>query len=145
MAIGDVTFFNESKATMLDGGWESADDIKVAICDNTTVPTAATASPTLGDFTQVGTAGSYASGGISIGTWGDLISQSGGTVTFDSATNPAWTQNALNDTDAYWGIVYNDTDASDTALAYVELGGPIDMTLGPLTITWNASGLATLV
>ena len=30
MARGDVTVFEEAKAFMIDGGWESADDIKVA-------------------------------------------------------------------------------------------------------------------
>ena len=58
MARGDVVVFNESKAYLIEGGWEAADDIKVAICDNTTTPTAATTTPALGDFTQVGTAGS---------------------------------------------------------------------------------------
>lgn len=145
MATGDIVFFNEAKAFMLDGGWEAADDIKVAICDNTVAPTAATATPALADFTQVGTAGSYVSGGTSLGTWGSFITQSGGTVTFDSATNPTWAQNASNDTDAYWGIVYNDTDAGKVALCYVELGGPVNMATGSLTITWNASGLAQLV
>lgn len=144
MAAGDITFFNEAKAFMLDGGWESADDLKVAICDNTTAPTAATASPTLSDFTQVGTAGTYVSGGTSLGTWGAFVTQSSGTVTMDSTTNPTWAQHASNDTDAYWGIVYNDTDASDAALCYVDLGGPVNMQTGSLTITWNVSGLATI-
>lgn len=144
MAAGDITFFNEAKAYMLDGGWEAADDIKVAILDNTTAPTAATVTPALADFTQVGTAGSYVAGGTSIGNWGTLVSQSGGTVTIDSATNPSWAQNASNDVDAYWALIYNDTDAGDAALAYVDLGGPVDMSAGSLTITWNASGIATL-
>jgi hypothetical protein len=144
MATGDVVFFDESKALMLSGGWEAADDFKVAICDNTTAPTAAHATPALADFTQVGSAGSYVAGGTSIGTYGSIVSETGGTVTFDSATNPTWAQNASNDADAYWGIIYNDTDAGDAALAYVELGGPVDMTAGSLTITWNASGIATL-
>ena len=145
MATGDVTFFNEAKAYMIDGGWEAADDMKVAILDNTTAPTAATVTPALGDFTQVGSAGSYTAGGTSIGNLGTIVTESGGTVTFDSATNPTWAQNASNDVDAYWGLIYNDTQAGDPALAYVELGGPIDMSAGSLTITWNASGIATLV
>jgi hypothetical protein len=145
MATGDVTFFNEAKAYMIDGGWEAADDIKVAILDNTTAPTAATVTPALGDFTQVGSAGSYTAGGTSIGNLGTIVTESGGTVTFDSTTNPTWAQNASNDVDAYWGLIYNDTQAGDPALAYVELGGPIDMSAGSLTITWNASGIATLV
>ena len=144
MARGDVVVFNESKAYLIEGGWEAADDIKVAICDNTTTPTAATATPALGDFTQVGTAGSYVAGGTSLGNIGTMTTQAGGTVTFDSATNPSWAQHASNDTDAYWGIIYNDTDAGDAAIAYVDLGGPVDMSADSLTITWNASGIYTL-
>lgn len=144
MARGDVIVFNEALAYMIDGGWESADDVKIAICDNTVAPTQTTATPALGDFTQVGTAGSYTSGGTSLGSLGTLVTQSGAVMTFDSATNPTWTQNASNDTDAYWGIIYNDTDAGDAAIAYLDLGGPVDMSAGALTITWNASGIFTI-
>ncbi len=144
MATGDITFFNEAKAYMLDGGWEPADDMRVAVLDNTTAPTAADTTPALADYTEVGTAGSYTAGGISVGTWGDMITESGGTVTFDSVTNPSWAQNGSNDADAYWGLLYNDTDGSDRALAFVELGGPVDMSAGAMTISWNASGIATL-
>lgn len=144
MAVGDVTIFNEAREYMFDGGWGSSDTIKVAVLDNTTAPTVATATPALGDFTEVGTAGSYTAGGVSIGSWSTIISQSGGTVTFDSATNPNWTQNASNDTDAYWGLIYNDTQVGDPAIGFVELGGPVNMATGALTITWNASGFLTI-
>ena len=145
MATGDLTFFDESKALMISGGWEAADDIKVAICDNTATPVAAFATPALGDFTQVGVAGSYIAGGTSIGTLTSIVTEAAGTVKFDSATNPTWAQDALNDVDAWWGIIYNDTDAGDAALGFVELGGPVDMSAGSLTITWDAAGIATLV
>jgi hypothetical protein len=65
-------------------------------------------------------------------------------MTFDSATNPTWAQNAGNDVDAYWGIIYNYTDAGKDALAFVDLGGPVDMSAGDLTITWSASGIFTI-
>lgn len=144
MAAGDITFFNEALATMLEGQWATTDTMKIAILDNTTAPTAATVTPALGDFTQVGATGNYTAGGTSLGTWGDMVSQTAGTVTFDSVTNPTWAQHASNDVDAYWGLVYNDTQAGDPALAFVDLGGPVDMSAGSLTITWNASGIATL-
>ena len=144
MAQGDVVVFNEALAFMLDGGFASTDDIKVAICDNTAAPTQTTATPTLSDFTQVGSAGSYTAGGTSIGTIANCVTQSGAVMTFDSATNPTWTANASNDTDAYWAIIYNDTDASDRAIAYVDLGGPVNMQTTALTITWNASGIFTI-
>lgn len=144
MARGDVVVFNESKALLIEGGWEAADDIKVAICDNTVAPTATTVTPALADFTQVGSAGSYIAGGTSLGNIGTLTTQAAGTVTFDSATNPTWAMHASNDVDAYWGIIYNDTDVGDAAIAYVDLGGPVNMATGDLTITWNASGIFTL-
>ena len=144
MATGDVTFFDEAKAYMIDGGWEAADDMKVAILDNTTAPTASDATPALGDYTEVGTGGTYTAGGTSLGNLGTMVTEAAGTVTFDSTTNPTWAQDASNDTDAYWGLIYNDTQAGDPALAFVELGGPVDMSAGSLTITWNASGIATL-
>lgn len=144
MATGDITVFDEAKAYMIDGGWEAADDIKCAVLDNTAAPAAATATPALGDFTEVGAAGSYVAGGTSLGNLGTLVTEAAGVMTFDSATNPTWAQNASNDTDAYWGLIYNDTQAGDPAIAFVELGGPVDMSAGDLTITWAAGGIFTI-
>lgn len=67
MATGDVTVFDEAKAKMLDGDWASTDNFYLAICDNTTAPTAATATPVFGDFTEVGAAGSYTANGTDLG------------------------------------------------------------------------------
>lgn len=144
MAQGDVTIFEEAIAYMLDGGWEPADVLKCAVLDNTTTPTAADAAPILGDYTEVGDSGTYVAGGYALGTWGDCITEAAGTMTCDSASNPTWAKDASNDSDAYWGLVYNDTFASDPAIAFVDLDGPVDMTAGDLTITWNASGIFTI-
>jgi len=65
-------------------------------------------------------------------------------MTFDSTVNPTWAQDASNDTDAYWGIIYNFTDAGKDAVAFVDLGGAVDMSAGSLTVTWNASGIFTI-
>jgi len=144
MARGDLTVFNVAKAKMLDGDWASTDHFYLAICDNTAAPAADTATPTLSDFTEVGTSGTYVAGGTDLGALADLVSETGGTMTFDSTVNPTWAQDASNDTDAYWGIIYNYTDAGKDALAYVDLGGPVDMTAGDLTVTWNGSGIFTI-
>lgn len=143
MATGDIVFFNEALEDALEN-WSGTDTLKCAVLDNTTAPTAATVTPALADFTEVGAAGTYVAGGASLGTWADFITQSAGTTKFDSATNPTWAQNASNDTDAYWGLIYNSTLAGNKALCYVELGGPVSMAAGALTITWNASGIATI-
>ena len=144
MARGDVVVFDEAKAKMLDGDWASTDHFYCAICDNTATPTAATATPVLGDFTEVGNSGTYVAGGTDLGALSALVTETDGTMTFDSTTNPTWAQNASNDVDAYWGIIYNYTDAGKDAIAFVDLGGPVDMTAGDLTITWNGSGIFTI-
>lgn len=148
MATGDVTVFEEAKAYMLDGDFASTDIIKCAICDNTTTPTAADAVPSISggttNYTEVGSAGTYTAGGTSLGDIATVVTEAAGTMKFDSATNPTWAANASNDTDAYWGIIYNDTDATNRAIAFVDLGGPVDMQAGSLTITWNASGIFTI-
>lgn len=143
MAQGDLSVFEEALAEAFEN-WDASDTIKVAILDDTTTPTASDATPALGDYTEVGTAGTYAAGGTSLGTWGDFVSEVGGTTTFDSTTNPSWSADASNDADAHWALVYNDTQAGDPAFAFVDLGGPVDMSSIDLNLTWNASGLADI-
>ena|SRR4030065_486206 len=144
MASGDIVVFQEAMAKMLDGDWASTDHFYCAICDNTVTPVAATATPVIGDFTQVGSGGTYVNGGTDLGTLADLVVQAAGVMKFDSATNPTWAQHASNDVDAFWAIVYNFTDAAKDALLFVDLGGPVDMSAGDLTITWNGSGIFTI-
>jgi len=142
MAAGDVIIFDEAKLALLDGTHDlDTHVLKVAICDNTAVPAASTATPALGDFTQVGSAGSYVAGGTALTV---SLTEAAGTVTLDFTNNPTWAQNASNDVDAYWGIIYNDNGVGKEAIGFVELGGPVDMSAGDLTITWNASGFFTL-
>ncbi len=79
-----------------------------------------------------------------MGGWNALSTESGGTLTFDSSTNPTWAAHASNDNDCYWALIYNDTQSGDPAIAFVTLGGPVNMQAGSLTITWNASGIFTI-
>lgn len=142
MALGSVLVFEETRRYMIDGGFEPADDMKCAILTNAVIPTLSFATPSLSDFTQVSNAGSYTAGGESLGTLTSMCSEVGGVFTFDTTTNPNWTQNASNSTDAFWGLVYH--VPSGKAFAFVELGGPINMTTGALTITWGSNGLYTI-
>ncbi len=144
MATGDIIVFEEAKEKMLDGNWAATDDFYCAVMDNTATPIAAFATPVFGDFTEVTAAGSYTADGENLGALSTLVSEAAGVMTFDSATNPTWAKNASNDVDAFWGVVYNFTDAGKDALLFVELGGPVDMTAGALTITWAGGGLFTI-
>lgn len=144
MARGDLTVFDEAKAKMLDGDWASTDHFYCAIIDDTVTAAADDATPVIGDYTEVTDVGTYTAGGTDLGTLADLVTEAAGTMTFDSATNPTWAQDASNDVDAYQAIVYNYTDAGKDCLCFIDLDGPVDMTAGALTVTWNASGLFTI-
>jgi len=142
MAQGDLTVFDETKLALVDGTHDlDTHIIKCAILDNTVAPLVGDITPALTDYTQVGTAGTYIAGGTALTI---SLTEAAGTVTFDSTTNPTWAQSATNDVDAYWGLIYNDTDVGKAAIAFIDLGGPVDMTAGDLTITFNASGIFTL-
>jgi hypothetical protein len=142
MATGDVTVFEEALVKIIAGDWATTDVFHCAVLDNTTTPTAAFATPTLSDFTEVGSAGTYSS--TSLGALSTLVAEASGVLTFDSGTNPTWAADPSNDTDAWWGLIYNDTDAANDALAFIELGGPVDMQAGSLTITWAGGGIFTI-
>ena len=148
MAQGDVVFFNQFLEDEGNGVHNlDSDTIKLGLTDGSTTPTASTADPRWGaagttDFSaeEVTPGGNYSTGGIDVTA---TFSETGGTATLDGTTNPSWTQNASNPTDATYGILYNSTAAGKNAIAYVDLGGAFDMTTGDLTVTWNASGIGT--
>lgn len=144
MAAGTVTVFQEAKAYMIDGGWGSADVIKIALITAAVAPTAGDTTPALGDYTQVTAGGNYTAGGETLDTLANMVTQSAGTVTFDdTGASVSWAQHASNPTNARYAIIYNDTNLTDAAIAFVDLGAAVDMTAGDLTITWNASGIFT--
>ena len=148
MAQGDFTLFNEFSEQLLIGEHDlnATDTVKVALVTNATVPSASTTTPTLADFTEV-TGTNYTAGGATIST--PVVSNvSGSTYKFDG-DNVSWTQNAAGPTDVYYGIVYNDAQASDMAIGFIDMttdGGttPISLAAGNIAINWNASGIFTL-
>jgi hypothetical protein len=141
MATGDYKTFDEALLASVNGTHDfDTHSFKMAICDNTTVPAISTASPNLSDFTEVGDAGNYTAGGTALTM---AISEASGTLTVDTTTNPTYAADADNDTDAYWGIIYN-TTSSNAAVGFIDLGGPVNMSTSALTVTINSSGLFTI-
>lgn len=144
MATGTVTVFQEFSDQL---GKEihnfSSDTLKIGLIDNTLTPTAGDATPTWSDYSanEVSTGGGYTANGETLAsvTW----SEAAGVATLDAA-NISLDQNGSGFTDAYWGIIYNDSAASDDAIAFVELGGPVSEQSGPVAINWNASGILTV-
>ena len=145
MAQGDITVFNTAKEWLMDGTFDlDGDTVKMAICDNTTTPTATTATPALGDFTQVDAVGDYSSGGSTLTcTW----VESGGTVTFATSTTVSVSSNASHTKDAFWGIIYADNVASpvaDAAIAFVQLSTGSGVDLATTDLTVNSGTIFTL-
>ena len=148
MATGDLTVFDEGKLAILTGGWGPADEIWLGLVTNSPAVVVGAAAPAYAaggttNFTAIATAGNYAAGGVLLDTYTAMTTEAAGTVTFDdTGASVTWAQNASNPQTAMWGIIYHKT--TGLAIAFIELGGPIDMQAGDLTITWNASGIFTL-
>lgn len=152
MATGDVTWFDrfvEDIGNKLHN--LSSDDIYVGLVSNATVPTAATADPRWGaggttDFSanEVTPGGNYSAGGVNCSVvLTDNWTSAAGVHKLD-IDNVSIAQHASNPTGVYWGIIYNWTDTGKRAIGFVELGGPLDLTSGPFSITWNPSGNGTI-
>lgn len=146
MAVGDVTMFNKFWEDVGDKLHAlSADVFKFGIVTNATVPASTTADPRWGaggttNFAtnEVTPGGNYAAGGPTI-DGADPWTISTATTIFDPI-DVSIAANAANPTGAYWGILYNDTDAGKRAIGFIELGTAISL-VGGLTVTWHANGL----
>ncbi|MEM8735333.1 MAG: hypothetical protein AAGG44_13965 [Planctomycetota bacterium] len=141
MAAGDVTIFEEFTQQLGAEQHDFASDvIKLGLIDNTLTPLANIATPTWTDYSanEVSAAGGYVAGGLTLSsvTWTELA----GIATLD-ADDIALVQNAGGFADAYWGILYNDTNGTDMAFAFVELAAPTSEVAGPVNINWNVSGI----
>lgn len=144
MARGDLLTFQEFVDQLGEEGHNFASDVlKLGIIDNTVTPVITDTTPTWGDYSanEVSTAGGYVAGGITLAsvTWTEVA----GVATLD-ATNITINQNGSGFTNAYWGIIYNDTNATDMAITFLEFAGPVSEQAGAININWNAGGIVTL-
>jgi len=149
MASGDMTVFDEALAYMIDGGWASADNIKIALITSALAPTSSDTTPILTDYTEVTPGGNYVgvtgAAGETLDTLANCVTEAAGVMTFDdTGASVSWAQHASNPADARYGLILNASQASPQGIAFVDLGAVIDMTAGSLTITWGGSGIFTI-
>lgn len=150
MARGDFTLFNEFGNALAESRINlETDTIKLALIDNAVTPTANDATPAWGassgvdyDGNEVSTAGGYTAGGMACAN--PTTTRSGDTTTFDADDPATLSQDGSGFTDAYWGILYSDTATNKDAIGFLDLGGPVSEQAGPVAISWNASGIATI-
>ena len=137
MAEGTVLTFEELTLALGNKTHDfTSDTFKCALLTNATNPTAADVTPVLGDYTECTPGGNYASGGATVSV---TYTEASGVASFIISGTTSWTKNASNPTNAYWGLIYNSTNAGKEAIAFIELAGPVDMTSVDLTITWGSS------
>ena len=142
MALGDIKWFAQG---LLDLGLKhhnlSTDSLKLGLIKGTPAPTIGDALPhfagtgTLNHATnevKVGT--SYPAGGVALTgvTW-SLVSS----VPTLRAAKVTFANDATGFTDARYGVIYNATDVSKRAIAYIDLGADRSVVAGSLTLDWS--------
>lgn len=152
MARGDVHWL--SAYTFNSGGLTNSvsiitDTLKLAIIGNGTTmsiqlayPTWSTAGSTnLASF-EVGTGSVYVAGGVVLATKTWTLSNT--TATLDAA-DVTWAQDLAGFSTGYWGIIYSNTNTNKDAIAFLDLGGPVGVSAGALSITWASTGIVNRV
>jgi hypothetical protein len=146
VARNDWVTFEEFSYDIMKGvhGDLSSATLKVGLINNdATVPSASTATPRWADFSGNEVSGTgYTAGGATLS--GVTVAETGGVTTLDDTGNVTWSQNGAGPTDVYWAVLYNDTATNDEAIGFLDMGGPVSLVDGDITITWNASGILTL-
>ena len=144
MARGDLVVFEEFALDVGLGVHNlNTGAMTVGWIDNTTPPTAADSTPTWASYSANECTGTnYTTGGDPL--TGVTYDEADGVGTFDDTADFTWTQDPAGPTDIYWVILYNNTAASDQAIAYIDMGGAISLIDGDISITWHASGILTI-
>lgn len=145
MARNDWVTFEEFSLDLANGVHNlGSDTFKVGLVDETApVPVAGSALPRWGDFSGNEVSGTgYVAGGATLS--GTSTSEAAGVTTFDDTGNVSWSQNGAGPTNIYWAVLYNDTAAADQAVGFLDMGGPVSLVDGDVSITWNASGILTV-
>jgi len=149
MAAGDITLFEEFAEQIGEEKHDFENDtLKLALIDNVVTPTASDATPQWGagsgvdyDDNEVSTAGGYTANGETLANV--AFDEAAGVATLD-ADDVVLAQNGSGFTDAYWGIIYNDSATNKDCIGFVELDGPVSEQAGQVAIRWNASGILTV-
>ncbi len=136
-----VSIFDHTAQRFASGANASSDTYKLALYTSATYLASAT---TLADITktEVASGNGYTTGGAT------LASVAVTTVTTNDAkfdaNDVSWTVPAAGSLAAAYGILYNDTDANDPPVLFIDFDGTQTTTDGAIfQVIWNASGIFT--
>lgn len=147
MAAGPFVLYGPAKEALLEGRIDLDTDTFVAILVTASYTPAPNADDTYSDVSanELPTANGYTVGGQVISPL--TVTQSAGTVTVDSATDPSWGSTSI--TCKYLVVVKRaggSLVAGDLLLGYVDLNagsGSVTTVAGTLSLAWNALGIFT--
>ena len=151
MAAGDFVWFMQAKVDLgnkIHNLGSGGDVLKFGLITNAVTPTETDAAPHFGGTgttnyatNQVTAGGNYAAGGPTLTTQVFVAASPNAKFDFDDV---AIAQNAGNPTNAWWAIIYNNTDTSKRALGFIDLGSVRDLTTGAFSYAVHANGAATI-
>ena len=149
MAAGDIVVFMQAKVDLGNKVWNlETDVVKLALITNAVTPTETDPAPhwqgtgtTNFNTNEVTPGGNYTAEGMTVAN--NVFIAASPNAKFDG-DDITIAQHASNPTNARWGILYNDTDASKRCIGYLDLGGVKDLTTGAFTVTWAGAGIFTL-
>lgn len=137
-----ITLYDHTAKRFAEGTNASGDTYKLKLYSALT-PSAAhtTLSAVDGAGTEATTGTGYTAGGATLANVA-VTTVTTNDAKFD-ADDVTWTASGGSIAAAY-GVIYNDTDANDPPLAYINFDGTQTATDGAeFKVTWNASGIFT--
>lgn len=133
-----VSIYNHTAKRFADGSNAVADTYKVMLC---TAATFTAADTTLAGITktEVANGNGYTTGGAALANVA-VTTVTTNDAMFD-ADDTTWTASGGSITASY-AILYNDTDANDPPVAFIDFGGSQSAAdTSQFKIAWNASGI----
>lgn len=135
-----INLYNHTAAKFADGSFAVGDTYKVMLC---TAATFTAADTTLAGITKTehSNTNGYTTGGAALANVA-VTTVTTNDAKFD-ADDVTWTASG-GAIAASYAIIYNDTDADDPPLAFVDFGGEESAGDGTdFKLVWNASGIFT--
>jgi hypothetical protein len=134
-----ISLYDHTAARFASGANAVGDTYKLMLC---TAATFSGANTTLAGITktEVANGNGYTTGGAAL--TGVAVTQSGNDAKFD-ANDVTWTASGGAIT-ASFGILYNDTDADDPPVAFIDFDGSQEAGDGTdFKVIWDATGIVT--
>lgn len=135
-----ISLYNHTAKRFAEGTNASGDTYKLMLC---TAATFDATNTTLAGITktELTNANGYTTGGATLGSVA-VTTVTTNDAKFDAA-DVTWTATDSGITASY-GILYNDTDADDPPVAFIDFGGSESAAAGTdFIVVWNASGIFT--